>query len=503
MYARLLEHLRVAGLETVPHAGPALPVRRRLAARPRDQGGCRGRVRPAAAQRLRHDRKRARPCQTRIDDAAPRLLGRQPIPGRGMRSWSARTAACARRRRRRAVGPGTERHEGLLPRAGGNGRGAERRRLAQHRRPGAARADGALFIVGRTKELIIRSGFNVYPLEVEAVLNAHPAVTQSAVVGRTRVRQRGSRRLRRDPAGRPGHRRGIGRLLRAERCPRTSARRRSSCWTPCRRAATGKIMKSRLSELAQAKDGTLAGTCPEEPERPSLGPKRTNRRNHPMTDALGPLPVLPPRRRSRCCCRPVPAPPGIRRRLADRHERALARVGMATNEGVTVAAEMFNAPTEPAQRQAGHDRRRVGPAKAVAAVEKLAPEVQAIIGRLRLQHHRSGVGAAERARPGLHHLGRRRDRAWSSAACKNFFRINNIDGYRSALVGLFGDIGAKSVSIVYSTKEATPDLAEDRSKTAGGQGRQGQPPTPSTRRSPTSSRCINKIKVHGQARRAS
>jgi len=44
--------------------------------------------------------------------------------------------------------------------------------------------DGALFIVGRTKELIIRSGFNVYPVEVEAAINAHPAVTQSAVVGR-------------------------------------------------------------------------------------------------------------------------------------------------------------------------------------------------------------------------------------------------------------------------------------------------------------------------------
>jgi len=46
-------------------------------------------------------------------------------------------------------------------------------------------SDGALFIVGRTRELIIRSGFNVYPGEVEAVLNAHPAVTHSAVVGRT------------------------------------------------------------------------------------------------------------------------------------------------------------------------------------------------------------------------------------------------------------------------------------------------------------------------------
>ncbi len=45
-------------------------------------------------------------------------------------------------------------------------------------------ADGALFIDGRSKELINRSGFKVYPLEVETVLNAHPAVTQSAVVGR-------------------------------------------------------------------------------------------------------------------------------------------------------------------------------------------------------------------------------------------------------------------------------------------------------------------------------
>jgi acyl-CoA synthetase (AMP-forming)/AMP-acid ligase II len=44
--------------------------------------------------------------------------------------------------------------------------------------------DGALFIAGRSKELINRSGFKVYPLEVETVLNAHPAVTQSAVVGR-------------------------------------------------------------------------------------------------------------------------------------------------------------------------------------------------------------------------------------------------------------------------------------------------------------------------------
>ncbi|SAK89471.1 AMP-binding domain-containing protein [Caballeronia hypogeia] len=43
---------------------------------------------------------------------------------------------------------------------------------------------GELYIVGRSKELIIRSGFNVYPAEVEQALNSHPDVLHSAVVGR-------------------------------------------------------------------------------------------------------------------------------------------------------------------------------------------------------------------------------------------------------------------------------------------------------------------------------
>ncbi|MGY6270866.1 class I adenylate-forming enzyme family protein [Achromobacter denitrificans] len=43
--------------------------------------------------------------------------------------------------------------------------------------------DGALFVMGRIKDLIIRSGFNVYPSEVEAALNAYAGVRQSCVVG--------------------------------------------------------------------------------------------------------------------------------------------------------------------------------------------------------------------------------------------------------------------------------------------------------------------------------
>ncbi|SEA03751.1 class I adenylate-forming enzyme family protein [Acidovorax soli] len=50
---------------------------------------------------------------------------------------------------------------------------------------GEMHADGALFVMGRLKEMIIRSGFNVYPAEVETALNTHPSVQRSAVVGRT------------------------------------------------------------------------------------------------------------------------------------------------------------------------------------------------------------------------------------------------------------------------------------------------------------------------------
>ncbi len=43
--------------------------------------------------------------------------------------------------------------------------------------------DGTLAIRGRLKELIISGGFNVYPREVELVLESHPAVDEVAVAG--------------------------------------------------------------------------------------------------------------------------------------------------------------------------------------------------------------------------------------------------------------------------------------------------------------------------------
>ena len=43
--------------------------------------------------------------------------------------------------------------------------------------------DGDLIISGRSKELIIRGGYNITPLEIETVLYQHPTVQQAAVVG--------------------------------------------------------------------------------------------------------------------------------------------------------------------------------------------------------------------------------------------------------------------------------------------------------------------------------
>ena len=43
--------------------------------------------------------------------------------------------------------------------------------------------DGYVTIVGRSKDLIISGGYNVYPAEVEGYINNLPGVEESAVVG--------------------------------------------------------------------------------------------------------------------------------------------------------------------------------------------------------------------------------------------------------------------------------------------------------------------------------
>jgi len=43
--------------------------------------------------------------------------------------------------------------------------------------------EGFITIAGRSKEMLISGGFNIYPQEVEALLTSHPAVLEAAVVG--------------------------------------------------------------------------------------------------------------------------------------------------------------------------------------------------------------------------------------------------------------------------------------------------------------------------------
>lgn len=43
--------------------------------------------------------------------------------------------------------------------------------------------DGYLCIVGRGKDLVISGGYNIYPKEIEEILDAHPTVLESAVIG--------------------------------------------------------------------------------------------------------------------------------------------------------------------------------------------------------------------------------------------------------------------------------------------------------------------------------
>ena len=44
-------------------------------------------------------------------------------------------------------------------------------------------ADGCLYIVGRKRDMVIRGGANIYPVEIEEALYAHPAVSECAVIG--------------------------------------------------------------------------------------------------------------------------------------------------------------------------------------------------------------------------------------------------------------------------------------------------------------------------------
>ena len=148
----------------------------------------------------------------------------------------------------------------------------------------------------------------------------------------------------------------------------------------------------------------------------------------------------------------------------------LARVGLGTQEGIRVAAEVFN------KTNGKHTIKLItvddesAPAKAVAAVEKLASQnVVAITGGYASNNISPASDAAGKL--GLAYVTSGGvDDGLVNAGRKNFFRINNTQGYQKALVGLLTDLSVKSVSIIYSTKDATHGLAADVEKTLAAKG---------------------------------
>jgi len=48
---------------------------------------------------------------------------------------------------------------------------------------GVIDSDGYVSIIGRQKDLIITGGYNVYPKEIELIVDEHPKVLESAVIG--------------------------------------------------------------------------------------------------------------------------------------------------------------------------------------------------------------------------------------------------------------------------------------------------------------------------------
>lgn len=108
-------------------------------------------------------------------------------------------------------------------------------------------AEGRLHIVGRSKELIIHGGFNVYPPEVEAALNDHPQVIQCAVIGR---RIDGDEEVLAFVQAAPGDLPEVAdlRAFAAERLAGYKRPSRIIVATDLPAAPTGKILKHRLLE---------------------------------------------------------------------------------------------------------------------------------------------------------------------------------------------------------------------------------------------------------------
>ncbi|MDO8654696.1 MAG: ABC transporter substrate-binding protein [Undibacterium sp.] len=148
----------------------------------------------------------------------------------------------------------------------------------------------------------------------------------------------------------------------------------------------------------------------------------------------------------------------------------LARVGSGMEEGIMTAADVFNKTNSKHKIKIITVDDESAPAKAIAAVEKLASQgALAITGGYGSNNIAPAADAANKL--GLVYVtsGGVDDNLVNSGR-KNFFRINNTAGYQKAIFGLLSDMNAKSVSIIYSTKDATTGLAKNLEKSLAAKG---------------------------------
>lgn len=142
----------------------------------------------------------------------------------------------------------------------------------------------------------------------------------------------------------------------------------------------------------------------------------------------------------------------------------LALAGTEMAQGIKVAADVFNRKNPKHQIKLIVIDDESTPAKAVAAVEKLASQgVVAIAGSANSNNAGPASDAANKA--GLVYItsGGTSDEM-VNRGLKKFFRISNTGGYAAGMVGLLGEMGVKSVSVLYSTRDATADLANKLKK---------------------------------------
>lgn len=149
---------------------------------------------------------------------------------------------------------------------------------------------------------------------------------------------------------------------------------------------------------------------------------------------------------------------------------AMARVGAGMHEGISVAVDVFNRTNGKHTVKVITADDESAPAKAIAAVEKLAGQgVVAITGGYGSNNISPASDAANKL--GLPYITSGGvDDNLTARGYKTFFRINNTAGYQKAVMGLLDEMKVKSVSVIFSTKEATADLAKDVQKELAAKG---------------------------------